>query len=60
VRRVRASGRVLQVAAVRSEDANGLVHVLQENGTVLDVASFDKSLKFRDWFASGAMKGNAC
>jgi len=54
------SGSSLQVAAVGAEDVNGPVHVLQENGTISDVSSFDNGFELKDRFAVGAMEGNAC
>jgi len=58
VRRVRASGSALQVAAAGPEDLNGPVHILRKNRTISDVASFDKSFELMDRFATGAMEGN--
>ena len=48
------------MTAVRAEDVSGPVHVLRENGTVLDVASFEKSFELGKRGAAGATEGNAC
>jgi len=47
------------MTAVRAEETSGPVHVLQKNGTVLDVASFEKSFELGKRGAAGAMEGNA-
>jgi len=48
------------MAAVRAKDVSGPVHVLRENGTVLDASSFDKSFELGDRVVPRAMEGNAC
>jgi len=48
------------MAAVGTNDVSGPVHALQENGTVLDVSSFEKSFEFGKRVAASAMEGNAC
>jgi len=48
------------MTAVGAEDVSSPVHVLRENGTVLDVAPFDKSFELGDPVAASAMEGNAC
>jgi len=48
------------MATVGAEDVSGPVHILRENGTVLDVSSFDKSFELGDRVAAGAVESNAC
>jgi len=55
-----ASGSALQMTAVGAEDISGPVHIRQKNGTVLDVASFEKSFELGEWGAASAMEDNAC
>jgi len=48
------------MTAVGAEDVSSPVHVLQKNGTVLDAASFKKSLELGKQGTAGAMEGNVC
>jgi len=48
------------MTAVWAEDVSGPVHVLRKEGTVLDVASLQKSFELGKWGVAGAMEGNAC
>jgi len=48
------------MTAVGAEDVCGPVHVLRKNGTILDVASFEKSFELWERGTVGAMEGNAC
>jgi len=48
------------MTAVWAKDVSGPVHVLQKNGTVLDVASFEKSFELGKRGMAGAMEGNVC
>jgi len=58
-RGVWASGGALQMTAVWAKDVSGRVHVLRKNGTVLDVASLEKSFELGKGGTAGAMEGNA-
>jgi len=48
------------MAAVGAEDVSNPVHVLQENGTVLDVCAFDKIFELGDQVVAGDMESNVC
>ena len=47
------------MTAVGAEHVSSPVHVLQKNGTVPNVASFEKSFELRKRGAASAMEGDA-